>query len=265
MSSDNETGRLDFSKLNLHSFATLENATRVKCQGCNTSRRYWCGECARLLVPEGPCVNLPLKVHVLQSAAEFPQKSTAQHVQILAPDHGRVWRPFPNCLPEFYDQVIRDRPAGTVAILYPSEDALTLDESFVQLPSLDTLVVIDANWSKSVSIIGSAELSGLPRVKLCAQEGCADRQSRFWRYAPTRGSDSKMFNQEVVRGLLSTIEAIHSFCDSYASAKGASRGSCDNLLWLFAFNWYRVKEVYVAAPGKRDRIMRKSKGLMNDF
>jgi hypothetical protein len=176
-----------------------------------------------------------------------------------------VWRPFPDCLSEFHAAVIRDQAVGTVAVLYPTEDALTPEEALVQYPNLERLIVIDANWSKSIAILKSPELAGLPRVKLSSPADGYSRQSRFWRYAPTRGVDSKMFNENAVRGLLSTIEAIYSFCDSYGSAKGAPVGAYDNLLWLFAFNWQRVKEVYVAAPGKRDRIMRKSKGLMSEF
>lgn len=74
-----------------------------------------------------------------------------------------------------------------------------------------------------------------------------------------------MFNEHSVKGLLSTIEAIHAFCTAYGCAKGVSPGAYDNLLWLFVFNYSRVKEVYEAAPGKRDRIMRKSKGLLREF
>lgn len=266
MTSDD--GAIDFEELKLHPFTSLEKAARTRCEGCDTSRRYWCGACCRLLVSDGPpSVSLPVSIDVIQSAAETPQKSTAQHIAILAPQFGKVWRPFPDCMTKFHEEVVQSAEKDTVAVLYPSTDALTPAEAAEKLPPLKRLIVVDANWSKSVHILSSDELKGLPHVKLPPPPPGAVRQSRFWRYAPTRGAESKMFNEDSVKSLLSTVEAVHGFCNAYAKARGLidEDGAYDNLLWLFAFNWHKVREVYVTAPGKRARIMRKSKGLMSEF
>lgn len=202
-----------------------------------------------------PRVALPLQVSILQARAEVPQRSTAQHAALLAPDHARVHRPFPECAASFAaDPLPTD---GTVALLYPSEGALTPSEAAASLPSLAHLVVIDASWSKSVSLLEAPCLQRLPRVSLPPGLG-----TRFWRYAPLRGDNSALFNKDTIGGLLATIEAVHRFCDAFGVAKGGVSGACDDLLWLFAFQYGRVREVYEQAPGKRQRIIRKSKGLL---
>lgn len=75
-----------------------------------------------------------------------------------------------------------------------------------------------------------------------------------------------MFSPENVKGLLSTVEAVHQFVTEFGAAKGAGAvGDWDNLMWLFAWNYGLVKEVYERTPGKRERIMRKSKGRLKEF
>lgn len=153
-----------------------------------------------------------------------------------------------------------------MALLYPSEDAMNVTEVVTKLPRLRTLVVIDAKWAKSVKMAASSALSHLPRVKLEGGDGGCERATRFWRYSPMRGDNSDMFNDRIVRALLSTVEAVHAFCDEYGVAKGVgTKGDWDNLLWLFVFNHGVVKDVYNRFPGKRERIMRKSKGLLKEF
>jgi hypothetical protein len=113
------------------------------------------------------------------------------------------------------------------------------------------------------------KLSKLPRVKLAPLEPGAERQSRFWRYSRLKGAGSAMFNESNVNTFLSSIEAVYFFCVGYAERimrkKSFDPHEYDNLLWLFAFNYAQVKAVYDAEPGKRARIMRKSKGLLKEF
>lgn len=239
---------------------------RVICAGCEKSRRYWCADCEELLVPDAPVVKLPLRVEILQARAEVPQRSTAQHVSMLCPADAKVWRPFPDCVDEFEKIVLRGREAGTVALLYPDEGALTPEEAAVQLPMLSTLVVVDAKWHKSVSMAQYPAFRQLPRIRLSSPTDGTQRTSNFWRYSPTKGAGSQMFNQSIVSSLLATVEAIHCFMSSYGVAKGlALPGDYDDLLWLFAHNHNLVRRVYEENPGKRERIMRKSKGLLADF
>lgn len=108
--------------------------------------------------------------------------------------------------------------------------------------------------------MNEACLSGLPRVTFPPGRG-----TRFWRYAPKRGENSEYFNPDKVGCLMSTVESVHRFCDAYNQAIGLPAGKVDDLLWFFAFLHGRVKEVYEQSPEKRQRILRKSKGLLNQF
>lgn len=111
-----------FSDLNLSSHDTLGRCTRTQCSGtCEKKRRYYCSEClVPLLTPPDlfPQVKLRLQVEILQSGAEVPQRSTAQHVALLAKGFARVWRPFPECADEFQREVLEGRENGSVAVLY---------------------------------------------------------------------------------------------------------------------------------------------------
>lgn len=262
------SGALDFSSLNLSPLTPLLAApARVPCPSCGKSRRYFCCACCLSLVPDTPSVALPLRVEILQSAAEAPQVSTAAHAAILSRD-ARVCRPWPECEEQFRKEVLEGSQPGSVALLYPSEDAIDIGDAVELYPHLQTLVVIDAKWAKSVKMARSALLKDIPRVKLSAvDEGNnCERATRFWRYSPMRGVNSEMFNADVVRALLSTVEAVHACCEAYGVAKGlGKKGDWDDLLWLFVFNHGVVKDVYERYPGKRDRIMRKSKGLLKEF
>lgn len=107
-----------FSDLKLSSHAPLQGNRRTPCPGqCGKSRRYYCAECIKPLVVM-PNIALPLQVHVLQAGAERPQRSTAQHVALLAPAHATVWRPFPECSDAFRTGVLEGAPLRSVAVLY---------------------------------------------------------------------------------------------------------------------------------------------------
>lgn len=111
-----------FDDLNLSLHDALLSCERVTCTGgCGKKRRYFCSECVVPLVnpPNAvPRVQLPLYIDILQSGAERPQRSTAQHVPLLGPGYARVWRPFPECTDEFQREVLDPSGDGSVAILY---------------------------------------------------------------------------------------------------------------------------------------------------
>lgn len=143
---------------------------------------------------------------------------------------------------------------------YPGDGALTPAQAVEQMPKLQHLVVVDSNWGKSVLLMRDPMLKALPRVTL--PQGF---QTRYWRYAPKRGEHSEHFSPDKVGSLMSTVESVYRFCDAYNLALGKQCGLCDDLLWLFSFLHGRVRDVYEHAPGKRQRLMRKSKGLLKDF
>lgn len=243
-----------FSGVVLSPHDPLYESVRTQCPGaCNKQRRYYCSDCLIPLV-DMPKVKLPLHVHILQSGSERPQQSTAQHIGLLARDDCTIWRPFPECNDRFQRTVLNGSPPNSFALLFPCEDAKTPEKAASEL-DLKALIVLDATWTKSAVMLEQAPfLADLPKVTLPA----SSKPSAFWRYAPTRGENSKYFAPDKVRSLVSTVEAVHRFCSAYDGA-----AACDDLLWLFAFNHSVVKKVYEEKPGKRERIMRKSKGLLS--
>lgn len=110
-----------FSDLRLSPHDALHRAVRMKCTGsCGKQRRYFCSQCIVPLVEPVtavPNVSLPLHVHIVQSGAEVPQQSTAQHVALLAPHCATLWRPFPECADDVYKTIVQNSSPGTVAVL----------------------------------------------------------------------------------------------------------------------------------------------------
>lgn len=151
---------------------------------------------------------------------------------------------------------------------YPGEDALTPQQAATQLPQLTQLIVIDASWTKSAVMMDELTvqcpwINEIPKVTLPSHT-----RSSFWRYAPLRSEHSRYFSPDKVGSLVSTVEAVHSFCTAFGqhqTGDDEGQGQYDNLLWLFAFMHARVRDVYAQSPGKRERIVRKSKGLLTQF
>lgn len=111
-----------FSDLALSSHDVLARSARVACKGgCGKKRRYFCSECVIPLVEPPtafPALQLPLFVDILQAGGETPQRSTAQHVPLLAPGYAKVWRPFPSCADAFRTEVLEKSAEGSAAVLY---------------------------------------------------------------------------------------------------------------------------------------------------
>lgn len=114
-----------FAKLRLHPHDALTQCSRKTCPGCGKQRRYYCSHCLKPLLDAGqsfPEVKLPLHIHVLQSGAERPQQSTAQHIALLARADTTLWRPFPDCVSTFestLSEAIASRnTVQSIAILY---------------------------------------------------------------------------------------------------------------------------------------------------
>lgn len=110
-----------FADCNLSSHDVLHVSERTTCPKCGKKRRYFCADCGTALIADAsllPKVSLPLQIEILQSGAEVPQRSTAQHIPLLAADLARVWRPFPECAKRFRSEVLDGAEDGTVAVLY---------------------------------------------------------------------------------------------------------------------------------------------------
>jgi hypothetical protein len=185
------------------------------------------------------CACVSSSVH---HVGENVKKSTSIHACILSPDYCRFLE-YPHQLPA-YD------PRTTI-LLYPTADAVYLDDPRIDLTPVTRVIVIESTWAKSDIVSTHPALSGLQRVKI------RDHESTFWRY------------QELGRHFLSTLEAIYYTCEEFqqrkkaiaAASAGASSStvtssssspstvstceySIDDLLYFYAFQHSRITDRY---------------------
>ena len=163
------------------------------------------------------------------------KKSTSIHACILAPSDARFLE-HPRDLPAGgYD------PSSTV-LLYPTADAVFLDDPRVDILAVRRVIVIESTWNKSDVVAAHPALAGIRRVKI------RERESTFWRY------------QELGKHFLSTLEAIYYICTEFqqrkvaaeAEAKAAGNGAAsvsaplniDDLMFFYAFQHSRITERY---------------------
>ena len=179
--------------------AGLGEAERVLCPQCQKPSALYCPYCLLPTLPPAlqiPPVRLPMHVDIIHHVGENVKKSTSIHGCILAPDFCRFLE-FPADLPPGgYD------PASTV-LLYPTPDAVFLDDPRVDLLSVKRVLVIESTWSKSDVVSSHPALAKLRRVKI------RERESTFWRY------------QELGRHFLSTLEAIYYICKEFQQRAAA--------------------------------------------
>jgi hypothetical protein len=160
---------------------------------------------------------------------ENVKKSTSIHACILSPSHCRFLE-HPHEIPSHYD------PATTI-LLYPTADAVYLDDPRIDLRGIERVIVIEATWSKSDVVASHPSLKSLRRVKI------RDHESTFWRY------------QELGRHFLSTLEAIYWTCEEFMKRRKSDAGveqqkgkehNIDDLLYLYAFQHERICERYLS-------------------
>ncbi|XP_078375696.1 tRNA-uridine aminocarboxypropyltransferase 1-like isoform X2 [Oculina patagonica] len=221
-----------FSDLKIASHEVLRGLERRPCPKCQASRKYYCYVCYvtvgldRSLIPT---VNLPIKVDIIKHQGELVGKSTATHACILAPGEVTIYN---------YPEVPKFQEKEKVIIVFPSEDAITLemirqnhDRQTQHLADtsavLHRVVFIDSTWQQCHRIITDKKLEKLQKVKL------ESAVTHFWR--PQRKKPDTC---------LATIEAIYYFFKEYDQhiLKRAYDGRYDNLLYFFAFQYNLIQE-----------------------
>lgn len=163
------------------------------------------------------------------------KKSTSIHACILAPAHCRFLE-HPEQLPP-YDP-------NTTILLYPTSDAVYLDDDRIDLTGVERVIVIESTWSKSDVVASHPSLNHLRRVKI------RDHESTFWRY------------QELGRNFLSTLEAIYYTCQEFQQRRNKhadqqqthNQPSIDDLLYFYAFQHSRITDRYTS--GGREKAPR---------
>ncbi|KAK9728471.1 hypothetical protein K7432_001015 [Basidiobolus ranarum] len=198
---------------------------RLCCPVCNTGRslKYYCYECFEILGSsreEIPSLKLPVKLDILKHEKESDSKSTAIHAKILAPEDAEIIL-FPSQTPQY------ENPERTL-LLYPSEDALTLNE--IDPTSFDRILVVDGTWSQAkIMVRDSPALQKLRKVTI------KPRKTMFWRY------------QKISENYLSTIEAVYYLYREYYEAYQsdiAYDGRYDDLLFYYKYFYNLIQNHY---------------------
>eukprot|EP00475_Leptophrys_vorax_P030057 TRINITY_DN44713_c0_g1_i2.p1 TRINITY_DN44713_c0_g1~~TRINITY_DN44713_c0_g1_i2.p1 ORF type:complete len:298 (+),score=57.63 TRINITY_DN44713_c0_g1_i2:1097-1990(+) len=216
---------------------------RSVCPKCSKKRLLYCYSptCLSSMAPAGviPTVSLPIQLVVVHHREEDLSRSTAVHAKVIAPDsttfladeHGTPTDP----VPAFDSE-------STVA-LFPSEHAKTLKELDPEtLAKIKSVVLVEGTWVKANAAVTRANISNLVHVKLNQYETC------FWRYQRKNQQNDHM---------LSSIEAIYYFFKEFMEAtKGEYDGSCDNLLYLFAWQRSLVEANHADDAHDNGRVLR---------
>lgn len=222
----------------------LGDAERVPCRRCQKPSSLYCPFCLLPTLPPSlaiPPVHLPMSVDIIHHVGENVKKSTSIHACILAPDSARLLE-FPRDLPE------RGYDSSSTVLLYPTPDAVYLDDPSLDVLRIRRVLVIESTWAKSDVVSSHPALSSLRKVKI------RERESTFWRY------------QELGRHFLSTLEAIYWVQKEYeerrklveggaasssaapsasaAASASAPAHSIDDLMYFYAFQHARITDRY---------------------
>ncbi|ORY06582.1 DTW-domain-containing protein [Basidiobolus meristosporus CBS 931.73] len=214
---------------------------RICCPNCETGRvlKYYCYECYEILGcsrDEIPSLKLPVKLDILKHEKERDSKSTAIHARILAPEDTRIIL-YPSQIPQY------DNPER-VLLLYPSEDALTLNE--IDSESFDRILVVDGTWNQARAMVRYTPiLQELRKVTI------KPRKTMFWRF------------QNISESYLATIEAVYYLYREYHEAYQSDTvydGRYDDLLFYYKYFYHLIQNFYKENQGSRKFSSRHRKG-----
>lgn len=211
--------------LKIPSLDKLQGLERFICETCGRSKMYFCADCFLpnpALVPSLPHVSLPIPLHVIQYK-ENMKKSSASHAMLVAPDD-TSWHNYPE-IP----------PLSKSALLYPSDDALPMEE--VDWTQVEHLIVIESTWIKAKCVAKDERLANVQKVKLNKYH------TKFWRY------------QQVGPEGLATIEAIYYlYVECFQAQHGDYDGRYDPLLYFFVHMYQSIQQHYQAKQKPFKRI-----------
>ncbi|KAL7712383.1 tRNA-uridine aminocarboxypropyltransferase 1 [Entamoeba marina] len=212
------------NSLQLSSFSQLYNADnsteRIECPQCHKKMKYFCYNCRLRLLPNTPCVKLPINLEVIIHPNESNSRSTALTATILSPEQVN-WNVYPD-IPK-YD------PNETL-LLYPGKDAKNLSE-IKDITKYKKVVCVESVWSKANLVSNHPHLKSLQKVVISEEE------TIFWRY------------QKVDKTNLATIEAIFYFYrDWFMAVNKTYNHEVDDLLYFYCYNYYKIQSHYKNNP-----------------
>eukprot|EP00298_Acanthocystis_sp_HF-20_P008040 c17433_g1_i1.p1 GENE.c17433_g1_i1~~c17433_g1_i1.p1 ORF type:complete len:393 (+),score=117.20 c17433_g1_i1:12-1190(+) len=201
--------------------ATNLPQTRSACPKCNKSNKWFCPYCRIVMGDKNavPQVQLPVSVDIIHHPGEKLTKSTSTHAVLLSPNVG--FYDYPS-IPQYND--------NKTIILYPSEDAKSIDE--VDFENIEKVLFIDCTWSQAHIIIAHENLCNIKRIKLNPVK------TAFWRTQRLGGDH------------LATIEAVFYFFlqSHHKFSQDPYDHRYDNLLFFF----FHLHEMFIES--QKDKI-----------
>lgn len=145
------------------------------------------------------------------------------------------------------EELPSDLPKESTVVLYPSENAVTLEQFITskkapisnnEVPAgepVQHIIVLESTWSGAPKMAASPQLQHFTFIKL---NEAFKRETMFWRH------------QTFGPGFLCTIESIHQICLEYDAlhlgAPGKPSRNYDILLFFFVIGYRKVINFYAA-------------------
>lgn len=245
---------------------------RTTCPSCHRTQPFYCTFCYEVIHPLAqnklPQVELSLQIDIVLHPAVLRHKSTAlQTLLLVHPRSNIAVHTFP-ALPA-YD------PATTV-VMFPSDEARTVQQMAKELRALDSgskltsvqrVVFLEGTWEEGRRMLAHPKLSSLTALRLdfggaatSAASASVDSpaasspSTAFWRYQ--RFGPSFLSSIEAILHTLMQLDAHGLMPEAAGRAESISSSSLvarspsrfDNVLWLFAMSYERVRAHYRQNP-----------------
>ena len=219
----------------------LSHLPRLPCPSCSTAQRFYCVRCYcvvhSLAARVVPRVSLPFQLHIVLHPRFDRSKSTALHCQLLCPSADVQVYEWPR-VPQWDD--------AATYVMWPEEQAVEVPELAAErlfatattdcsVPPTSAprraVVLLEGTWEQASEMRRSTRLARLPSIRL------SHARTSFWRW------------QDNGAAHLSSIEAVYHTAVQWPRAQHVQLSDdFDNLLWLFALGWTRVRDYYAQHP-----------------
>ncbi|PAV63051.1 hypothetical protein WR25_09086 [Diploscapter pachys] len=215
--------------LKLSSYEHIKGLQKQICDRCKKSRMYYCYDC-RIPLPGvfTPNVKLPCDIDVVKHKGERDSKSTALHCKIAAPEQTRVFdcHPYRNGS-EVVQEYSEDDEEGATVLVYPSPNAMSIEEFVKSRGKIKRFVVLDCTWNQVHGMKMLPQIKDLPCVML------KKYRTAYWR--PQYKKDDSC---------LATIEAIYYALREYQQygLDKEYNGEYDDLFYWFFIGYDRFME-----------------------
>ena len=221
----------------------LSHLPRLPCPSCSTAQPFYCVRCYCLVHPLAaavvPRVSLPFQLHIVIHPRFDRSKSTALHCRLLCPSEDVRVHEWPR-LPQW--------GGSETYVLWPDEQAVNVPSLVMAQPTSPSgtrdapsstprpaVVLIEGTWEQAADMRRSTRLGALQSIKL------SHVSTSFWRWQGKGAAH------------LSSIEAVYQTAVQWPRAQQPQcphklNHEFDNLLWLFALGWMRMRDYYAQYP-----------------